>query len=195
MISWSSWRAALRAAIGGCAGRRQRRVVPGFAFPDEIWYLTAQEIAERERRMSSRRVAVAADHAGFELKAALVKILRDDLGCEAIDLGTTSSESVDYPDYAGRVVEAIRGGGADRGVLVCGSGIGMSIAANRHTGIRAALCATAETARLARQHNDANVLVLGSRTTDAATAAECLRAFLATAFEGGRHARRVAKLA
>ena len=145
--------------------------------------------------MSPRKVAVAADHAGFELKAALAKVLRDDLGCEVIDLGTASPEAVDYPDYAMRLVEAMRSGRVDVGVLVCGSGIGMSIAANRHPSIRAALCANTEMARLARQHNDANVLVLGSRLTDAATAAACLEAFLATEFEGGRHARRVAKLA
>ncbi len=145
--------------------------------------------------MPPSKVAVAADHAGFELKTALAQVLRDDLGCDVLDLGTASAEAVDYPDYAERLVEAMRSGRADRGVLVCGSGIGMSIAANRHPGIRAALCASADTARLARQHNDANVLVLGSRVTAPATAAECLRAFLATAFEGGRHARRVAKLA
>jgi ribose 5-phosphate isomerase B len=145
--------------------------------------------------MPSRNVAVAADHAGFELKCALAEVLRAELGCQVLDLGTASAESVDYPDYADRLVEALRGGRAEQGVLICGSGIGMSIAANRHPGIRAALCASVDMARLARLHNDANVLVLGSRLTEPATAADCLRAFLATSFEGGRHARRVAKLA
>ena len=145
--------------------------------------------------MTIRIVAMAADHAGFELKSALAAVLRDEHGLDVVDLGTASAEPVDYPDYAGRLVATMAAGGADRGVLICGSGIGMSIAANRHPGIRAALCANAEMARLARQHNDANVLVLGSRLTDPAGAADTLRAFLGTPFEGGRHARRVAKLA
>ena len=101
---------------------------------------------------------------------------------------------MDYPDYANALAETLREGKAKRGVLVCGSGIGVSIAANRHPGIRAALCHDAVTARLARQHNDANVLVMGSRTTGLEVAKDCLRIFLTTAFEGGRHARRVAKL-
>ena len=144
--------------------------------------------------MSGKTVAVGADHAGFELKA----ILADELGRAGygvLDLGTSGPGSVDYPDYAAAVVGAMRDGRAGWGVLVCGSGIGMSIAANRHPGIRAALCQTPELARLARQHNDANVLVLGARMIDPDTARACLAAFLATAFEAGRHTRRVAKLA
>jgi ribose 5-phosphate isomerase B len=112
-----------------------------------------------------------------------------------LDLGTSGPESVDYPDYAAAVVAAMRDGRAGWGLLVCGSGIGMSIAANRHPGIRAALCQTPELARLARQHNNANVLVLGARMIDPETARACLTTFLATAFEAGRHMRRVAKLA
>jgi len=144
--------------------------------------------------MPTRPIALAADHAGFVLKDLLVKEIERDGGA-VLDLGTNSADSVDYPDYADRVAAAIASGEAERGVLVCGSGIGMSIAANRHPGIRAALVHDAVTARLARQHNDANVLVLGGRFVDAETARACLRAFLDTPFEGGRHARRVAKLA
>jgi ribose 5-phosphate isomerase B len=144
---------------------------------------------------SPETFAVAADHGGFELKAQLAQHLRSK-GFDVLDLGTDSSEAVDYPDIAERLVDAIRSGRARRGLLMCGSGIGVSIAANRHPEIRAALCHDATTARLARQHNDANVLVLGGRTIGPEIAKECLDIFLATAFEdGGRHARRVGKLA
>ena len=138
-------------------------------------------------------IAIAADHAGVSLKETLKSEL-DELGFDVLDLGTNGPESVDYPDFANAVADTIRAGKANRGVLVCGSGIGVSIAANRHPGIRAALCHDAVTARLARQHNDANVLVLGARTTGLDVAKDCLRIFMDTAFEGGRHARRVAKL-
>jgi ribose 5-phosphate isomerase B len=138
-------------------------------------------------------VAIAADHGGFDLKSALVPVLRE-LGATVLDLGTTSRESVDYPEFADALAAAIIDGRAGRGVLICGTGIGMSIAANRHPGIRAALCHDGLTARLARQHNDANVLALGGRVTGIETARDCLTNFLNTTFEGGRHARRVAKL-
>jgi ribose 5-phosphate isomerase B len=138
-------------------------------------------------------VAIAADHGGFDLKSVLVPELRA-LGSEVLDLGTMSGDAVDYPDFAEAVARAIREGRAARGVLVCGTGIGMSIAANRHREIRAALCHDALTARLARQHNDANVLVLGGRLLGPELAKDCLRVFLTTSFDGGRHARRVAKL-
>ena len=144
--------------------------------------------------MSLEAVAIAADHAGFELKSSL----KDELGMmgfSVLDLGTGGPESVDYPDFAKAVVEALNDGRAERGVLLCGSGVGMSIAANRHSGIRAALCHDAGAARLARQHNDANVLVLGARTIDAEAARECVRVFFTTVFEQGRHTRRVEKLA
>jgi ribose 5-phosphate isomerase B len=117
-----------------------------------------------------------------------------EMGYEALDLGTYGPEPVDYPDYADALVQAMNEGKATRGVLVCGSGIGVSIRANRYPGIRAALCHDTVTARLARQHNDANVLVLGERVTGVEVAKDCLRIFLTTAFEGGRHARRVQKL-
>jgi ribose 5-phosphate isomerase B len=143
--------------------------------------------------MARETIAIAADHAGVSLKDELKKELAE-LGFDTLDLGTNGPESVDYPDYANALAEAMRQGKATRGVLVCGSGIGVSIAANRHPGIRAALCHDAVTARLSRQHNDANVLVMGSRTTGIEVAKDCLRIFMNTAFEGGRHARRVAKL-
>ncbi len=143
--------------------------------------------------MVRETIAVAADHAGVSMKGELASELAS-LGFDVLDLGTNGSESVDYPDYANALAETMRTGKVKRGVLVCGTGIGVSIAANRHPGIRAALCHDAVTARLARLHNDANVLVLGARTTDLEVAKDCLRIFLTTAFEGGRHARRVAKL-
>lgn len=138
-------------------------------------------------------VAVAADHAGYDLKTALVAEL-ETLGFTTLDLGTRDHESVDYPDLADALARAIAEARAGRGVLMCGTGIGMSIAANRHPAIRAALCHDGLSARLARQHNDANVLVLGARLIGPETAKDCLKIFLSTAFDGGRHARRVAKL-
>lgn len=137
-------------------------------------------------------VAFGADHAGVALKDTLAAALRAE-GFAVHDLGTTGSDSVDYPDYADKVAAAVADGTVPLGVLVCGTGIGMSIAANRNRGIRAALCHDGLTARLARQHNDANVLALGGRLLGVELAKDCLRNFLATKFEGGRHARRVAK--
>jgi ribose 5-phosphate isomerase B len=141
----------------------------------------------------SETVAIAADHGGFDLKAVLVPELRT-LGLEVRDLGTMSGDAVDYPDMAEKLASDIVGGRAARGVLICGTGIGMSIAANRHRELRAALCHDGLTARLARQHNDANILVLGGRLLGPEVAKECVRVFFSTGFEGGRHARRVAKL-
>lgn len=139
------------------------------------------------------RVAAAADHGGFALKETLVGALRR-RGCGVLDLGAHTADSVDYPALGEAVARALLDGRADFGVLACGTGIGMGIAANRRRGIRAAVCHNAETARLARAHNDANILVLGGRIVDARTAIACLDAFLRTSFEGGRHARRVAQL-
>jgi ribose 5-phosphate isomerase B len=141
----------------------------------------------------SDTVAIAADHAGYDLKCALMPVL-EALGLDVLDLGTTSRESVDYPDYADALAAAFRAGRASRGVLVCGSGIGISIAANRHRELRAALCHDGLTAKLARQHNDANVLVLGGRLVGIEVAKDCVETFFRTTYEGGRHARRVAKL-
>jgi ribose 5-phosphate isomerase B len=139
-------------------------------------------------------VAVAADHAGYDLKCALLPQLRE-LGFEVLDLGTHDRDSVDYPDFADAMAAALRDGRCRRGLLLCGSGIGISIAANRHRHVRAALCHDGLTARLARQHNDANVLVLGGRLIGADTARDCVEIFFTTASERGeRHLRRVAKL-
>lgn len=143
--------------------------------------------------MVSERIAVAADHAGVDLKATLSEVLRE-RGYEVLDLGTNGPESVDYPDFAGKLAAALADGRASRGVLVCGTGIGISIAANRHPHVRAALCHNATDARLSRQHNDANVLALGARTVGPEVARDCLETFLDTAFEGGRHQRRVDKM-
>lgn len=144
-------------------------------------------------RIMSETVAVAADHGGYDLKGILLPVLRD-LGHEVLDLGTHGDASVDYPDYADAVASAIREGRAQRGILICGSGIGVSIAANRHREIRAAVCRDGLTARLARAHNDANVLCLGARLIGVEQAKECVRIFLTTEFEGGRHAKRIAKM-
>jgi ribose 5-phosphate isomerase B len=143
--------------------------------------------------MAPETIALASDHAGFELK----EILKEDLqamGQNVLDLGTNSLDSVDYPDFGRALAEAIADGRAQLGIAVCGSGIGISIAANRNPAVRAALCHDALTARLSRQHNDANVLALGSRVIGVDTAKDCLRVFLETEFEGGRHAARVEKL-
>ncbi|MBF0158772.1 MAG: ribose 5-phosphate isomerase B [Magnetococcales bacterium] len=136
------------------------------------------------------RILIACDHGGYVLKQLLMEQLQHH-GHEVIDLGTDGPESVDYPDYAHRLCRALLDGMADRGILLCGTGIGVSIAANRHAGIRAALCHDESTARLSRQHNDANVLVMGGRTTGPATAQAMMMVWLATAFEGGRHQRRL----
>jgi len=143
--------------------------------------------------MPADTIAIAADHAGFDLKSVLVEELRK-AGLNVLDLGTNSAESVDYPDFADAVAKALKAGKAARGVLVCGTGIGISMAANRHKGVRAALCRDSTDARLAREHNDANVLVLGGRTTGIETARDCLKSFLSTPFAGGRHMRRVEKM-
>jgi len=141
-----------------------------------------------------RRIAIASDHGGFELKEELKKTLVDD-ELEIVDLGAdTAATSVDYPDYAVALCEELLAGRAALGILVCGTGIGMSIAANRRRGIRAALCTDPYMARMAREHNDANVLCLGGRVVGAALALTIAREFLAGAFAGGRHERRLAKI-
>lgn len=139
-------------------------------------------------------VAVACDHGGFALKPAVLDVLRE-AGLEVLDLGTDSEDSVDYPDFAQNLAEAVISGRAARGVVICGTGIGISIAANRFPEVRAAVCHDETTARLAREHNNANVLALGARITGPEVAKDCLRAFLQTPFSGGeRHERRVDKL-
>ena len=143
--------------------------------------------------MSQKTIAVGADHGGYKLKQDLAKQLRG-MGFEVLDFGTDNFDAVDYPDIAEVVVNAILNGKAGQGVLVCGSGIGMSIAANRHNGIRAALCNNENAAELARQHNNANILVLGERLIELSVAKQCVEKFFSSEFQGGRHQRRVKKL-
>lgn len=137
------------------------------------------------------RILIASDHAGFELKKTLLYKLEEKLGL--VDLGTFSDKSVDYPDYAKKLSQDISSKKFDRGVLICGSGIGMSMSANRFNNVRAALCMNDEMARLSRQHNNANILVLGSRLISLQEAIKCLLVFLETKFEGGRHQARLDK--
>jgi ribose 5-phosphate isomerase B len=143
--------------------------------------------------MMADRVIAASDHAGLTLRAEAVKAARA-RGFEVEDLGPFTADSVDYPDFARAVGEAVAAGRARLGILVCGTGIGMSIAANKIPGVRAAICRTEYEARMARAHNDANVLCLGERVTGAGVGAAIVEVFLAQPFEGGRHERRVEKL-
>jgi ribose 5-phosphate isomerase B len=136
---------------------------------------------------------LASDHAGFALKEHLKKVL-ERKGLPYEDLGPSSADPVDYPDYARQVAEAIGSGRAERGLLVCGSGQGMAMTANKYRGVRAALAADEEAARLSREHNDANVLALGGRVLDPERAERVLEVWLNTPFAGGRHARRVGKI-
>jgi ribose 5-phosphate isomerase B len=139
------------------------------------------------------RIAIGSDHAAVDLRERLVESLRS-WGHAVEDLGTRDRASCDYPDFAHAVADKVASGDADRGVLVCGSGIGMSMAANRHPGVRAALCGELLSARLSRLHNDANVLCLGARLVGPEHAIEILKVWLETDYEGERHARRVAKI-
>ena len=141
----------------------------------------------------SETIPIAADHAGFALKRRFVDELRQ-LGYEPLDLGTNSEESTDYPGYAHEVARRVANGDARRGVLLCGTGLGMGYAANRHRGVRAAVVWSPEVARLAREHNDANVLIVPARCLSEDEALKILHEWLDTAFEGGRHARRVAAI-
>jgi len=138
------------------------------------------------------RISIGSDHAGFELKSKIKDFLAP--GHDVIDRGAFSAESVDYPDYAEAVANEVTSGNAARGILVCGTGIGMSIAANKVPGIRAALCHDVETARLSREHNDANILAVGGRTTDHELAIRMVQEWLVTEFNGSRHARRLEKI-
>jgi ribose 5-phosphate isomerase B len=143
--------------------------------------------------MPGGAIAVASDHAGFDLKEILKRDLQE-AGLEVLDLGTNSTQSVDYPDFGIAMADAVASGKAERGVLVCGTGIGISMAANRNPKVRAALVHDVTSARLSRLHNDANVVAFGQRLIGTETAREALKVFLGTEFEGGRHANRVAKL-
>lgn len=139
------------------------------------------------------KIAIGADHAGFDGKE-LIKTVLDEIGVEYFDMGTTSSDSVDYPDYARKVAESVARGEFEQGILVCGSGTGMAISANKVKGIRAAVAWNKETASLARQHNNANVLAIGYRTSPEGTIPDIIKAWFAADFEGGRHAGRVDKI-
>lgn len=136
------------------------------------------------------KIAVACDHGGYMLKETIIGCLMG-MNHEVIDLGTNSEESVDYPEYGEKCAQAVVSGQAERGIVVCGTGIGISIAANKVKGARCALCTSIEMAELAREHNDANMLALGARTTETTKALEIMLTWLSTEFEGGRHQRRV----
>lgn len=140
------------------------------------------------------RIAIASDHGGFEQKQALVAYLAEDLGCEVLDMGPDSDASVDYPDYAAPVARAVASGEADRGVLVCGTGIGMALAADKVAGVRASSITSVPFAELFRQHNNGNVVCLSGRFVDLDVNKEIVKTFLSTEFEGGRHEGRVAKV-
>jgi ribose 5-phosphate isomerase B len=141
----------------------------------------------------AERIAIVSDHAAFDMKVQLIEHLRAD-GYEVLDLGTTSTDSVDYPDYGYRIARAIADGEVERGIALCGSGIGISIAVNRHPRCRCARVSDGLSARLAREHNDANVLAMGARLLGIETARDCVDQFLGTPFAGGRHQRRIDKL-
>ena len=141
----------------------------------------------------AERIPIASDHAGFALKERLVRVL-DELGFAVEDLGTSSPASTDYPDYAHPVAARVERGEVARGVLLCGTGLGMSYAANRHRGVRAAVAWTPDIAKLAREHNDANVLVIPARFVSDEDGIAILKTWLETPFEGGRHQRRVDKI-
>jgi ribose 5-phosphate isomerase B len=140
----------------------------------------------------AKTLIVGSDHAGLDLKRELLGVAAE-LDYEVVDIGTHTADSTDYPDYAHQVANAV-GRGEGLGLLVCGTGLGMSMAANRHPGVRAAVCSDVFSASMTRQHNDANVLCIGARVVGAGLAAEVLKAFLGASFEGGRHERRVGKI-
>ncbi len=139
------------------------------------------------------KIPIASDHAGYRFKGVIVKALKE-MGYTPVDLGTDSEESVDYPDYGRLVAQKVSSGECRRGVLICGSGIGISIVANKFRGVRAALCQSVEAARLSREHNDANILVFAGRMTPDGLAVEMLETWLNTPFSGGRHQKRVEKI-
>ena len=143
--------------------------------------------------MKKRKIVVGCDHAAYDLKLKVVEYI-EDKGFEVVDVGTDSKESCDYPVFADALCKKIQSGDCELGVLICGTGIGMSIAANKHAGIRAACCSDVYSARLTREHNDANVLCFGARVVGEGTAFDLVDAFVDTEYVGGKHARRVAML-
>ena len=147
----------------------------------------------RDRKIRSKRVLLASDHAGFNLKEEIKKFLIKKRK-EVLDLGTKNAKSVDYPDYAHLLSRKMKNNKNQLGILICGSGTGMSMAANKHKNIRAALCYDAKSTKLSRLHNNANVMTIGSRLIKKKVALKCVDTFLNTNFDGGRHARRVRKI-
>jgi ribose 5-phosphate isomerase B len=139
------------------------------------------------------KIAIGSDHAGLDLKGEMVSLLKE-MGADVLDMGTDSPESVDYPDFGDKVSSAVSKGEVERGVLICGTGIGMSIVANKHRNVRAALCSEPFSARMSRLHNDANILVLGGRVVGSELAKDIARVWMETPFEGGRHLRRLQKI-
>lgn len=139
------------------------------------------------------KIAIGCDHAGLALKNEIVPVLRE-LNIEWEDVGTTTEESVDYPDFGEKVAELVSNGRIEKGILICGTGIGMSIVANKFPGVRASLCSETYSAKMSRLHNDANLLVLPGRIIDGKTAAEIVKVWFTTPFEGGRHQRRLDKI-
>jgi ribose 5-phosphate isomerase B len=145
------------------------------------------------RKVHSVKIAIGSDHAGFELKEEVVRILRN-LNMEVLDCGPDNTGSVDYPDFGGKVSGLVSSGEIERGILICGTGIGMSMVANKFPNVRAALCNDLFTARMSRLHNDANILVMGGRIIGKDLAAEIVKTWMATPFEGDRHLRRLNKI-
>ncbi len=141
------------------------------------------------------KLAIGCDHGGFELKEEILKFLKTIANLQVTDLGPSNRESVDYPDFGAKVSEAVARGAMDRGILICGTGIGMSIVANRYPGVRAALCHDHFTAQMSREHNDANILVMGERVIGKGVALEIVKTWLDTPFGGGRHQKRLEKIA
>jgi ribose 5-phosphate isomerase B len=139
------------------------------------------------------KIAIGSDHAGLDLKGEMVSLLKE-MGADVLDMGTDSPASVDYPDFGDKVSSAVSKGEVERGVLICGTGIGMSIVANKHRNVRAALCSEPFSARMSRLHNDANILVLGGRVVGSELAKDIARVWMETPFEGGRHLRRLQKI-
>jgi ribose 5-phosphate isomerase B len=140
------------------------------------------------------KLAIGCDHGGFELKEEILKFLKKNANITVVDYGTNGRDSVDYPDFGQKVAEAVSAGDVDRGILICGTGIGMSIVANRYPKVRAALCHDHFTAQMSRLHNDANVLVMGDRVIGKGVALEIVKTWLDTEFEGGRHQTRLDKI-
>ena len=147
----------------------------------------------KDNKIKEKRIILASDHAGFKLKEEIKKFLISKRKL-VLDLGTKNTNSVDYPDFAHRLSNKIKKNGKQLGVLVCGSGIGMEMAANRHKNVSAALCYNIRSARLSREHNNANVITLGARLTNKKLALKCISTFINTKFKGGRHLRRVKKI-